>query len=286
MAEHSPWRAGLYFGGVHDLMRWHLHRQFNRPLASVVLAETHYVLGRLPGKTDAQADDSGWVGTPWGSSPVWDRILKEEGIVRHDTVMTAAGEAGKAHMQIGTDVELALVTYTTATSANLDVVVLIAPYAHLVPLVRHLQTAGIQVVVPSIYERYSTSTGRAKISIEPALAQAADHTPPWTDLITAGLQKDYRLVYPFVAKVGGEDNIGAARTDGFRYGTINRWDSGSNYGFITESDGTRWFVKVDEVNGGFPLLKGQPVRFLGDPHPALGRDYPRVRICWTYDVNA
>ncbi|MBT2234733.1 hypothetical protein [Nonomuraea sp. NEAU-A123] len=288
MAGHSPWKAGLNFGGVHDLMRWHLHRQYNHPLASVVLAETHYVLGRLPEKADAQTDDSGWVGTPWGSSPMWDRILKEEGIVRHDTAMTATSKAGKSHAQIGTDVKLALVTHITATSAKLDIVVLIAPYAHFVPLVWHLHQAGIQVVVPSIYERYSTDTGhRVELITEPALIQAADHTPTWTDLITAGLQNDYRLTYPFVAKAGGGPNIGTARPElGFRYGTVNRWDSGSHFGFITENDGTRWFVKVGEVKGGFPLRKGQPVQFRGEPYPAPGRDYPRVRICWAYDVDA
>ncbi|MFC7593530.1 hypothetical protein ACFQYP_64870 [Nonomuraea antimicrobica] len=198
MATDSPWKAGLAFGGVHDILRWYVHRDLGHPLNAVTLTETHYVLGRPPELTHPGVDDGRWI--PRGSTQEWDRILEGEEITRHDAVLSPRKHARK---QMGADVTLALVTFDRAVAASLDIVALIAPDAHLAPLVSYLQQRRITVIVPSICDEYVQSDGsRGEISTESGLTDEADYAPSWNDLLVSGLTEDYRLTYPFVSKAG------------------------------------------------------------------------------------
>ncbi|WP_431929923.1 hypothetical protein [Nonomuraea jabiensis] len=274
----SPWKAGLAFGGVADVLRWYVHRDLGYPLAAVSLAETHYVLGRPPELAPPGAE------RPRTASQELDKILQEEGIVRHDAVLSPSKNARK---QVGADVLLALVTFDRAIAADLDIVALIAPDAHLVPLVRYLQQRGIKVIIPSIYDEYDDPDGFiGQISTQPALTTEADFAPSWNDLLASGLTKEYRLACPFVSKVGGGPNVGGRpAADGYRYGTITRWEAGASFGFITDSDGAQWYVAAQDLSdGGTSLPQGQPVRFNGRPRPAPGKKYPQARACHPHDV--
>ncbi|GAA3722429.1 hypothetical protein GCM10022224_104280 [Nonomuraea antimicrobica] len=282
MATDSPWKAGLAFGGVHDILRWYVHRDLGHPLNAVTLTETHYVLGRPPELTHPGVDDGRWI--PRGSTQEWDRILEGEEITRHDAVLSPRKHARK---QMGADVTLALVTFDRAVAASLDIVALIAPDAHLAPLVSYLQQRRITVIVPSICDEYVQSDGsRGEISTESGLTDEADYAPSWNDLLVSGLTEDYRLTYPFVSKAGGGRNVGGRpAADGYRYGTVNRWNP-TGHGFITENDGTRWFIAARDLADGYTALpKGQPVRFNGRPHPAPGKQYPQARACQPYEAG-
>ncbi|MFC7582404.1 NYN domain-containing protein [Nonomuraea antimicrobica] len=277
MDENSAWKAGLSFTGVHDILRWYVHRDLGHPLTAVSLAEAHYVLGRPPELTHPGADDGRWI--PRASTQEWDRVLQEEGIVRHDAVLSARKDARR---QMGADVTLALVTFDRAITAALDMVVLVAPDAHLVPLVRYLQQREVKVIVPSICDESTNPDGSiGQISTEPALTEQADYAPTWNNLLASGLTEEYRLTYPFVSKVGGGSNVGGRpAADGYRYGTINNWNPAAGFGFITGNDGTKWFIAAQDLPPGYNSLpKGQPVRFNGRPHPTPGQKYPQARAC-------
>lgn len=128
MATASQWKAGLALSGVHDVLRWYVHRNLGHSLASIKLDEAHYVLGRPPELSRPGADGGRWI--PRGSEQHWDQILQEEGVTRHDAYLSPRKDARR---QVGADVTLALVTSDRAMTADLDIVVLIAPDAHMVP---------------------------------------------------------------------------------------------------------------------------------------------------------
>jgi cold shock CspA family protein len=110
------------------------------------------------------------------------------------------------------------------------------------------------------------------------LEHAADDTPSWMELLEAGLRPDYarQLRYPFVRPVTPTGQ-GSTSGDGYRYGTANRWRPGEAFGFITASDGVRWYVHRDDLVGCASLVEGQQVRFNGRPKPLPGARYPQAR---------
>ncbi len=65
-----------------------------------------------------------------------------------------------------------------------------------------------------------------------------------------------------------------------RRGTVNRWNDGEPFGFITEDPpgGRPWFLPCNSLPAGIERLpKGTRVTFTGDPRPAPGRKHPTAR---------
>jgi cold shock CspA family protein len=193
-------------------------------------------------------------------------MLKEEGIVRHDVL--CAG-----NREIGADVELALVVHELALARCFDIAALITGDADFLPLINRLRASGIGVLIPS----FTQADGALHaVRTSPALIQAADHAPSWEHLLTCGLDPDYRLRYPFTAPVKGATSQRAA--DGYRYGTVNKWQDGAAFGFITDTDGVNWFVSKQALPPDLKSLSvGRQVRFNGRPRPTPGKPYPEAR---------
>jgi hypothetical protein len=67
-----------------------------------------------------------------------------------------------------------------------------------------------------------------------------------------------------------------------RHGELTRWGPGHTSGFITDDDGTSWFVSRDSLPRGLDELpEGTLVAFSGKPTPKAGKAYPeaqRIRI--------
>ena len=63
-----------------------------------------------------------------------------------------------------------------------------------------------------------------------------------------------------------------------RRGEITRWQPGDTYGFITDADGSSWFVSRDSLPEGVSELpEGTQVQFSGSPRPRPGKGYPEAR---------
>lgn len=257
----SPWRSAPTFLGVHDAIRWFLHLQ-GHPLDAVTLDCAHYVLGRIDPHEG-------------GADKNWDRVLHRYGIVRHDALVVDGHEKNA-------DALLQQVTYQHATERALDAVALITGDGDLLPVVNRLTRDGITVVVPSLPEiRYTDHTGLRWIRSSPRLAAAATHAPDWRDLLTTAIRPDYPLAWPFTDPVEGV--IARIAADGHRYGTVNRWDPGESYAFVTDRGGVQWYVNRNSLPDNTLLLDlGQPVQFTGSPRPAPRRNYPQIRRIQPY----
>jgi hypothetical protein len=263
LVDESKWRAAPDFAGVHDLLRWYCHLQFNAPLDHVTLAQAHYVLGRRDGLIIATPQTGHY------SSTAWDITLRREGIVRHDVDISRRGTT------VGVSVQVALLVQEHIKDAALDMVALIAGHEPYLPLVRSLTSGGIPVIIPSLDVGCGVYT-------DSALTAATPHHPGWAHLLDSGLGGDYPLRYPFTTRARSDTRRSPVSEDGYRYGTINRWER--DHGFLTDRSGLRWFVHRNDIAGGHDRLpQGQHVRFNGRPRPMPGRSYPQARTVTAID---
>ncbi|MET8146210.1 NYN domain-containing protein [Sphaerisporangium sp. NPDC005288] len=268
VADDSKWKKKLSFGGIHDLMCWYLHKELGTPLADLSVTEAHYVLGK-PAKTDYRL--SGGSRRPVGvMSNTWDRVLRKEGIIRHDVACTDESGNGEA----GADVELALLAYELTIARKIDVAILVTGDADFLPLIYRLQERDIRVIVPDGFTEADGAGHRVRSA--PLLKRHADHAPSWESLLDSGISPDYRLRSPFTDPAGGASSERAL--DGYRYGTVDSWKGGAPYGFIRDTRGVAWFVNRDDLPPGLKSLRpGQQVRFNGRERCMPGRKYPQAR---------
>ncbi|GAA3843980.1 hypothetical protein GCM10022226_78740 [Sphaerisporangium flaviroseum] len=273
LADNSKWMAKPSFGGLHDVMRWYLHRELALPLAQITVTEAHYVLGR-PVTSDYQATNGDGRSNAT-TSRQWDHALRTEGVIRHDVACTDPNGNNEA----GADVALALIAHELAMTGQIDAAVLITGDADFLPLIHHLRKLQVRVIVPSSFTQADGAPHR--VWRAPLLTDAADHAPSWESLLDAGLAPDYRLRYPFTDPVAGATSQRAS--DGYRYGTIHTWKPRSPYGFIRDTSGLAWFAHRDDLPRGIHSLPaGHEVRFNGRPRCLPGQKYPQARSIEPY----
>ncbi|MEW9530576.1 NYN domain-containing protein [Microbispora sp. NPDC049125] len=249
LAETHQWRARPTFGGLADVMAWHLERS---GLGEVEVAEQHYVRGRF-GST---------------SSRSFDIVLQESGVQRHDAPTPENGA------EKGADVLFALNAFDRATAAPLDAVVLQTGDADFIPLAQILRGRGRYVIVPSVAVR----DGGVDLNTAPRLKAAADSAPDLIGLLAAALKREagYAGVYPFVEPVATTPPVLPPSGD-YLTGAITRWREGEPYGFITSSTGGSFFVSRDVLPPGKTRLpEGTRVQFKGRPKPMPGKKYPEA----------
>lgn len=245
--------ARISLDGLHDAVRWHVHTETGRPLDDCVVAEAHYVRGRIE--------------TPAAS---FDAVLAAAGITRHDLPLYGGKEKG-------VDVQLALEAWDRATTVPLQWVVLLTGDADFAPLATRLAGRGVQVIVPVVDVRSSDGMPSWTPRTAAPLRAATPHTPGFDALFAPADRPDYPLRSPFVrSSEAVASPVGSPR--GRRKGTVTGWESGRAHGFITDTRGGSWFVSRDELPAGLTLLLvGTPVSFTGSPAPMPGHKYPRAQ---------
>ncbi|ANZ41759.1 NYN domain-containing protein [Lentzea guizhouensis] len=246
--------ARVSLDGLHDAVRWYVHAETGRPLDECVVAEAHYVRGRID--------------TPAAS---FDAVLTAAGITRHDLPLHGGKEKG-------VDVHLALEAWDRATAVPLDWVVLLTGDADFAPLVTRLTARGVHVVVPVVDVRAGDGVPSWTPRTAAPLRAATPFTPGFDHLFDPADRPDYPLRRAFVRSAEAVASpVGAPR--GRRRGTIATWKSGQAHGFITDTKGGSWFVSRDDLPEGLTLLlAGTPVSFTGSPVPMAGRKYPRAQL--------
>ncbi|WP_394613577.1 NYN domain-containing protein [Lentzea sp. JNUCC 0626] len=252
-ATAHPRGARISLDGLHDAVRWYVHTETGRPLDECVVAEAHYVRGRI----DTPAES-------------FDRALAAAGITRHDLPLHNGKEKG-------VDVLLALEAWDRAMTGPLQWVVLLTGDSDFAPLAQRLTGRGVHVIVPVVdiqtVEKPPAWTPRTAAP----LRAATPFTPGFDSLFAPGDQADYPLRRAFVrSSQAVASPVGAPR--GRRKGTVASWKTGQAHGFITDTRGSSWFVSRDELPNGLTLLlAGTPVSFTGSPAPIPGRKYPRAQ---------
>ncbi|SDP26291.1 NYN domain-containing protein [Lentzea jiangxiensis] len=252
-ATAHPRGARIALDGLHDALRWFVHTETGRPLDECVVAEAHYVRGRI--ETPAES---------------FDRALAAAGITRHDLPLHNGKEKG-------VDVQLALEAWDRATTVPLQWVVLLTGDSDFSPLAARLTARGVHVVVPVVDIRTVQAPPAWTPRTAAPLRAAAPFTPGFDALFAPGDQADYPLRRAFVrSSQAVASPVGAPR--GRRKGTVASWKTGQAHGFITDTRGGSWFVSRDELPAGLTLLlAGTPVSFTGSPAPMPGRKYPRAQ---------
>lgn len=245
--------ARISVDGLHDALRWYVHTETCRPLEDCVVAEAHYVRGRID--------------TPAAS---FDAVLTAAGVTRHDLPLHNGKEKG-------VDVHLALEAWDRATAAPLQWVVLLTGDADFAPLVTRLTARGVHVVVPVVDIRTNDGVPAWTPRTAAPLRAATPFTPGFDALFAPTDLPGYPLRSAFVrSSEAVASPVGSPR--GRRRGTVTDWKSGQSHGFITDTRGGAWFVSRDDLPEGLTLLlAGTPVTFTGSPTPMAGRKYPRAR---------
>ncbi|MGW6448548.1 NYN domain-containing protein [Lentzea sp. NPDC055074] len=252
-ATAHPRGARVSLDGLHDAVRWYVHTETGRPLDECVVAEAHYVRGRI--ETPAES---------------FDRALAAAGITRHDLPLHNGKEKG-------VDVLLALEAWDRAMTVPLDWVVLLTGDSDFAPLASRLTARGVHVIVPVVDIKTVQAPPAWTPRTAAPLRAATPFTPGFDELFAPGDQADYPLRRAFVrSSQAVASPVGAPR--GRRRGTVATWKSGQAHGFITDTRGGSWFVSRDELPAGLTLLlAGTPVSFTGSPAPMPGRKYPRAQ---------
>ncbi|MFD4639743.1 NYN domain-containing protein [Lentzea sp. NPDC058436] len=252
-ATAHPRGARISLDGLHDALRWFVHTETGRPLDECVVAEAHYVRGRI----DTPAES-------------FDRALAAAGITRHDLPLHNGKEKG-------VDVQLALEAWDRATTVPLQWVVLLTGDSDFAPLASRLTERGVHVIVPVVDIRTVQAPPAWTPRTAAPLRAATPFTPGFDALFAPGDQADYPLRRAFVrSSQAVASPVGAPR--GRRKGTVASWKTGQAHGFITDTRGGSWFVSRDELPAGLTLLlAGTPVSFTGSPAPIPGRKYPRAQ---------
>ncbi|MDX8145805.1 NYN domain-containing protein [Lentzea sp. BCCO 10_0061] len=252
-ATAHPRGARISLDGLHDALRWYVHTETGRPLDECVVAEAHYVRGRI----DTPAES-------------FDRALAAAGIKRHDLPLHNGKEKG-------VDVLLALEAWDQATTVPLQWVVLLTGDSDFAPLAERLTARGVHVIVPVVDIRTVQAPPAWTPRTAAPLRAATPFTPGFDALFAPGDQADYPLRRAFVrSSQVVASPVGAPR--GRRKGTVASWKTGQAHGFITDTRGGSWFVSRDELPSGLTLLlAGTTVSFTGSPSPLPGRKYPRAQ---------
>ncbi|WP_330270747.1 NYN domain-containing protein [Lentzea sp. NBC_00516] len=252
-ATAHPRGARISLDGLHDALRWYVHTETGRPLDECVVAEAHYVRGRI----DTPAES-------------FDRVLAAAGITRHDLPLHNGKEKG-------VDVLLALEAWDRATTVPLQWVVLLTGDSDFAPLAERLAARGVHVIVPVVDIRTVQAPPAWTPRTAAPLRAATPFTPGFDALFAPGDQADYPLRRAFVrSSQVVASPVGAPR--GRRKGTVASWKTGQAHGFITDTRGGSWFVSRDELPSGLTLLlAGTTVSFTGSPSPLPGRKYPRAQ---------
>ncbi|SMD19936.1 NYN domain-containing protein [Lentzea albidocapillata] len=252
-ATAHPRGARVSLDGLHDALRWYVHTETGRPLDECVVAEAHYVRGRI----DTPAES-------------FDRVLAAAGITRHDLPLHNGKEKG-------VDVLLALEAWDRATTVPLQWVVLLTGDSDFTPLAERLTARGVHVIVPVVDIMTVNAPPAWTPRTAAPLRAATPFTPGFDQLFAPGDQADYPLRRAFVrSSQVAASPVGAPR--GRRKGTVATWKTGQAHGFITDTRGGSWFVSRDELPNGLTLLlAGTPVSFTGSPAPMPGRKYPRAQ---------
>lgn len=252
-ATAHPRGARVSLDGLHDAVRWFVHTETGRPLDECVVAEAHYVRGRI----DTPAES-------------FDRALAAAGITRHDLPLHNGKEKG-------VDVLLALEAWDRAMTVPLDWVVLLTGDSDFAPLASRLTERGVHVIVPVVDIKTVQAPPAWTPRTAAPLRAATPFTPGFDELFAPGDQADYPLRRAFVrSSQAVASPVGVPR--GRRRGTVATWKTGQAHGFITDTRGGSWFVSRDELPAGLTLLlAGTPVSFTGSPAPMPGRKYPRAQ---------
>lgn len=175
-----PQRRRLSISGLHNFIRNWIAEEENTDLKQCRIVEAHYFRGRI------NAAEASQRGNQLYNDRVFDDILMSEDI--HTHYLPLRNLMGRKEER-GIDVWLSLEVFELAMLRKLDVVALVVSDTDYVPLVRKLNTMGINVMLLSWEFDYQNEDG-VKIVTKTShdLLRLASYPVPMHDVIDEGLE--------------------------------------------------------------------------------------------------
>jgi len=249
--EH-PRRARIGISGLHEFVRQRVAADMSLDPNYCQVVDAHYFRGRLSAE-DAEKRDV------LLKERKFDDALMHAGVTTHYLPLGAEGEKG-------VDVWLALEVYELAFYKRFDMVVLVAGDGDFLPLVRKLNTLGVQVMLLAWDFRFIDGRGNVRETrTAQSLLNAVTYPVRMHEVIDGDdpMIDNLFLTRPLERSAPAKEAPPVSRDDeGTRYGTVHHIKEG--FGFITPEDGSDnlFFHSSDVVNTDFETLQaGEPVMF-------------------------
>lgn len=248
-----PQRRRLSITGLHQFIRNWIAEEEGVAVKQCRIVEAHYFRGRI------NAAEASQRGNQLYNDRVFDDILMSEDV--HTHYLPLRNLVGRREER-GIDVWLSLEVFELATLRGLDVVALIVSDTDYVPLVRKLNTMGINVMLLSWEFDYQNDDGTKVVTkTSHDLLRLATYPVPMHEIIDDGLEINDPLVTELF--VAPDNKPSAAAPSGPRQKETSEILSLKNgFGFIKYPNNNLFFHYLDVVDGDFSELEvGDPVEF-------------------------
>ncbi|MCC8088525.1 MAG: NYN domain-containing protein [Rikenellaceae bacterium] len=242
-------RKRLSITGLHNFIKNRVSFEHGIEPKKCHIVEAHYFRGRI------NAAEASQRGSQLYNDRVFDDILMSEGIHAH--YLPLRNLLGRKEER-GIDVWLSLEVYELTLKGRLDMIVLIVSDTDYVPLVRKLNTLGLDIMLLSWeFEYYNDEGVRMVTKTSHDLLQLATHPVYMQDVIDKGLEEgDPVIMDLFVSndvRSGSDDERTKER------GEILSIKNG--FGFIKFPNNNLFFHYQDVLGDFNELVPGQMVEF-------------------------
>ncbi len=245
-----PQHRRLSISGLHNFVRNWIAEEENEDVKQCRIVEAHYFRGRL------NAAEASQRGNQLYNDRVFDDILMSEDI--HTHYLPLRNLMGRKEER-GIDVWLSLEVFELAMLRRLDVVALVVADTDYVPLIRKLNTMGINVMLLSWEFDYINDEGvKVVTKTSHDLLRLASYPVPMHEVIDEGLEVEDSLIQELFVSVEG--NRSTTGTRGHEQSEVLSLKNG--FGFIKYPNNNLFFHYQDVIEGEFAdLAVGDRVEF-------------------------
>ena len=244
-------RRRLSITGLHHFIRNWIAEEESEDVKKCRIVEAHYFRGRI------NAAEASQRGNQLYNDRVFDDILMSEDI--HTHYLPLRNLMGRKEER-GIDVWLSLEVFELAMLRKLDVVALIVSDTDYVPLVRKLNTMGINVMLLSWEFDYLNEDG-VKIVTKTShdLLRLASYPVPMHEVIDEGLEMGDPLIQDLF--VAPDNHRSSSTTDSNRKETSEVLSIKNGFGFIKYPNNNLFFHYQDVLGDFGELAVGDAVEF-------------------------
>lgn len=244
-----PQRRRLSISGLHSFIRNWIAEEENEEIKQCRIVEAHYFRGRI------NAAEASQRGNQLYNDRVFDDILMSEDI--HTHYLPLRNLMGRKEER-GIDVWLSLEAFELTMLRKLDVVALIVSDTDYVPLVRKLNTMGVNVMLLSWEFDYQNEEGvKVVTKTSHDLLRLASYPVPMHEVIDEGLEVgDPLIIDLFIAP-----DAKVSTSEGKQKETSEVLSIKNGFGFIKYPNNNLFFHYQDVIGDFSELEVGDFVEF-------------------------